>query len=148
MLSRPPYASDGSDLLQHGNHRAADGPPARLRVHLGRVLCISAEHGAVLRGTTPLPATDDSDASPSASLLASITYSYTLLTRQTRRLPVAVSLFHGIADENPLAVFSVVEGLARPTSERATPEPVRPGGLANFGITAASLIVSIAQLAW
>jgi hypothetical protein len=97
----------------------------------------------------PLPATDDSDVSRSTSLPASITYSYTLLTRQTRRLlAAAVSLFHGVADENPLAVFSVVEGLARPPSERATPGPVRPGGLANLGITAASLIVSITQLAW
>ena len=45
------------------------------------------------------------------SLAASITYSYAHLTDQTRRLLPAVSLFHGIADQAVLAVFSALEGV-------------------------------------
>ena len=66
---------------------------------------------AALRGTTPLPAADDPDAGRTTSLPASITYSYAHLAEQTRRLLPAVSLFHGVADENVLMAFSAVEGV-------------------------------------
>ena len=66
---------------------------------------------AGLRGTTPLPAADDPDAGRTASLPASITYSYAHLAGQTRRLLPAVSLFHGVADEDLLTLLSAVEGV-------------------------------------
>ena len=66
---------------------------------------------AALQGTTPLPAADDQDPGRSTSLPASITYSYMHLSERTRRLLPAVSLFHGVADADVLAVFSAVEGV-------------------------------------
>jgi tetratricopeptide (TPR) repeat protein len=88
-----------------------DGHPLAMRLTLPR-LDTTEPAGllAALRGTTPLPAQDTPDAGRSTSLPASITYSYAHLAEQTRRLLPAVSLFHGVTDENTLTIFSAMEG--------------------------------------
>ena len=89
-----------------------DGHPLAMRLTLPRLDTTSpADLLAALRGTTPLPAADDPDAGRTTSLPASITYSYTHLAGQTRRLLPAVSLFHGVADEDVLMLLSAVEGV-------------------------------------
>ncbi len=89
-----------------------DGHPLAMRLTLPRLDTANpAGLLAALRGTTPLPAVDDPDAGRTTSLPASITYSYAHLTGQTRRLLPAVSLFHGVAEENLLMLFSAVEGV-------------------------------------
>jgi tetratricopeptide (TPR) repeat protein len=89
-----------------------DGHPLAMRLTLPR-LDTTGPAGllAGLRGTTPLPAADDPDAGRTTSLPASITYSYAHLSGQTRRLLPAVSLFHGVADEDVLMLLSTVEGV-------------------------------------
>ena len=87
-----------------------DGHPLAMRLTLPRLDTTDpAELLADLRGTTPLPAADAPDADRTTSLAASITYSYTHLAGQTRRLLPAVSLFHGVADVDVLAAFSAEE---------------------------------------
>ena len=89
-----------------------DGHPLAMRLTLPRL--DTTDPGdllAGLRGTTPLPAADDPDAGRTTSLPASITYSYAHLAGQTQRLLPAVSLFHGVADEDVLAAFSAAEGV-------------------------------------
>ncbi len=87
-----------------------DGHPLAMRLTLPRLDTIDpADLLAALQGTTPLPAADDPDAGRTTSLPASITYSYTHLSGRTRRLLPAVSLFHGIADEDLLMLFSRVQ---------------------------------------
>ena len=89
-----------------------DGHPLAMRLTLPRL--DTTDPGdllAALRGTTPLPAADDPDAGRSTSLPASITYSYVHLSERTRRLLPAVSLFHGVADEDVLMPFSAAEGV-------------------------------------
>jgi tetratricopeptide (TPR) repeat protein len=89
-----------------------DGHPLAMRLTLPRLDAVGpAELLAALRGTTPLPAADDPDAGRTTSLPASITYSYAHLAGQARRLLPAVSLFHGVADEDVLTAFSLVEGV-------------------------------------
>ena len=89
-----------------------DGHPLAMRLTLPRLDTTDpADLLAALRGTTPLPAAEDPDADRTTSLPASITYSYAHLTGQTRRLLPAVSLFHGVADEDVLTVFSAAEGV-------------------------------------
>jgi tetratricopeptide (TPR) repeat protein len=94
-----------------------DGHPLAMRLTLPRLdITDPADLLAALRGTTPLPAAgapaaDAPAADRTTSLAASITYSYAHLTDQTRRLLPAVSLFHGIADQAVLAVFSALEGV-------------------------------------
>ena len=89
-----------------------DGHPLAMRLTLPRLDTTDpADLLAALQGTTPLPAADDPDAGRTTSLPASITYSYAHLAGQTRRLLPAVSLFHGVADEDLLMVFSAVEGV-------------------------------------
>jgi tetratricopeptide (TPR) repeat protein len=89
-----------------------DGHPLAMRLSLPRLDTIDpADLLAALRGTTPLPGADAPDAGRTTSLAASITYSYTHLAEQTRRLLPAVSLFHGIADVNVLATFSTAGGV-------------------------------------
>ena len=89
-----------------------DGHPLAMRLTLPRLdTADPADLLAALRGTTPLPAADDPDVGRTTSLPASITYSYTHLSGQTRRLLPAVSLFHGVADEDLLMVLSAVEGV-------------------------------------
>ena len=90
-----------------------DGHPLAMRLTLTRL--DTADPGdllAALRGTIPLPTADDPDAGRTTSLPASITYSYAHLAGQTRRLLPAVSLFHGVADEDVLMLFSAVEGVS------------------------------------
>ena len=89
-----------------------DGHPLAMRLTLPRLDTTDpADLLAALRGTTPLPAADDPDAGRTTSLPASITYSYAHLAGQTRRLLPAVSLFHGVADEDLLTAFSAAEGV-------------------------------------
>ena len=89
-----------------------DGHPLAMRLTLPRLDATGpADLLAGLRGTTPLPAADDPEASRSTSLPASITYSYAHLAGQTRRLLPAVSLFHSVADEDVLTLLSGMEGV-------------------------------------
>ena len=89
-----------------------DGHPLAMRLTLPRLDTTDpADLLAGLQGTTPLPAEDDPDAGRTTSLPATITYSYTHVAGQTKRLLPAVSLFHGVADERVLALFSAVEGV-------------------------------------
>jgi tetratricopeptide (TPR) repeat protein len=89
-----------------------DGHPLSMRLTLPRLDSTDPRDLlAGLRGTTPLPAADDPDTGRTTSLPASITYSYAHLSVPTRRLLPAVSLFHGVADEDVLAAFSAIEGL-------------------------------------
>jgi tetratricopeptide (TPR) repeat protein len=88
-----------------------DGHPLSMRLILPR-LDASEPEGLLygLRGTTPLPGGDEG-ADRATSLAASITYSFTHLTAETRRLLPAVGLFHGVADANVLTAFSSVPGV-------------------------------------
>ena len=89
-----------------------DGHPLAMRLTLPRLDTTNpADLLAGLRGTTPLPAADEPDAGRTTSLPASITYSYAHLAGQTRRPLPAVSLFHGVADEDVLTFFSATEGV-------------------------------------
>jgi tetratricopeptide (TPR) repeat protein len=87
-----------------------DGHPLAMRLTLPRLDTTDpAELLAGLQGTAPLPAADDPDADRTTSLPASITYSYSHLSGPARRLLPAVSLFHGVADEDVLTTFSALE---------------------------------------
>jgi tetratricopeptide (TPR) repeat protein len=87
-----------------------NGHPLAMRLTLPRLDTTDpSDLLADLRGTTPLPAADSPDVGRTTSIAASITYSYTHLSEQTRRLLPAVSLFHGIADVDVLAAFSAEE---------------------------------------
>jgi tetratricopeptide (TPR) repeat protein len=89
-----------------------DGHPLAMRLTLPRLDTTDpADLLAALRGTTPLSTADAPDADRTTSLPASITYSYTHLAERTRRLLPAVSLFHGVTDEDVLMVFSTIEGV-------------------------------------
>jgi tetratricopeptide (TPR) repeat protein len=89
-----------------------DGHPLAMRLTLPRLDATDpAALLAALRGTTPLPAGDDPEAGRTTSLPASITYSYEHLSGETGRLLPAVSLFHGVADEDVLMIFSTVGGV-------------------------------------
>jgi hypothetical protein len=89
-----------------------DGHPLAMRLTLPLLDTTEpADLLAALQGTSPLPAAEDPDAGRITSLPASITYSYAHLTEATRRLLPAVSLFHGVADEDVLAAFSTVKGV-------------------------------------
>jgi tetratricopeptide (TPR) repeat protein len=84
-----------------------DGHPLAMRLTLPRLdVTDPAVLLSDLRGTAPLPADGAPDGGRTTSLAASITYSYTHLAEQTRRLLPAVSLFHGIADVDVLMLFS------------------------------------------
>jgi tetratricopeptide (TPR) repeat protein len=89
-----------------------DGHPLAMRLTLPRLEATGpADLLAGLCGTRPLPGAGDPDAGRTTSLPASITYSYTHLSAQTRRLLPGVSLFHGVADEDVLTLLSAVEGV-------------------------------------
>ena len=89
-----------------------DGHPLAMRLTLPRLDSTEpADLLAGLQGTTPLPAEDDPNAGRTTSLPASITYSHAHLSGQTRRLLPAVSLFHGVTDEDVLTAFSATEGV-------------------------------------
>ena len=66
---------------------------------------------AGLQGTEPLPVDADRQESRTTSLAASITYSFDHLDERERSLLTAVSLFHGIADADVLAMFSEVDDI-------------------------------------
>ena len=88
-----------------------DGHPLAMRLTLPRLDTTGpADLLAGLQGTTPLPVEEDAGPGRLSSLGACITYSFAHLSGQTRRLLPAVSLFHGVADENLLEVFSMVPG--------------------------------------
>ncbi len=100
-----------------------DGHPLAMRLTLPRLSDTQpAELLAGLQGTTPLPVDDDPDADRATSLAASITYSYAHLSARTRQLLPAVSLFHGVADEVVLTVFSTAAGVPGRFSGVSKPE--------------------------
>ena len=89
-----------------------DGHPLAMRLTLPRLDTTEpADLLAGLRGTTPLAAEEDAGPGRLSSLGACITYSFAHLAERTRRLLAAVSLFHGIADEDVLTAFSSVDGV-------------------------------------
>ncbi len=84
-----------------------DGHPLAMRLTLPRLDTTDPPALlAGLRGTAPLSAADTPETDRTTSLAASITYSYAHLADQTRRLLPAVGLFHGVADEDVLMIFS------------------------------------------
>ena len=88
-----------------------DGHPLAMRLTLPRLDDTDpADLLSELQGITPLAA-EDTGAGRLSSLGACITYSFTHLTGQTRRLLPAVSLFHGVADEDLLMLLSAAEGV-------------------------------------
>ena len=88
-----------------------DGHPLSMRLILPR-LDFSEPEALIggLRGTTVLPGGEAGE-DRRTSLAASITYSFTHLTGQTRRLLPAVGLFHIIADVDVLTSFSSAPGV-------------------------------------
>ncbi len=88
-----------------------DGHPLSMRLTLPRLdVTEPAELLAGLRGTTPL-SVEDVAGGRLSSLGACITYSYSHLAAQTRRLLPAVSLFHGVADAGVLTLLSGEDGV-------------------------------------
>ncbi len=88
------------------------GHPLAMRLTLPRL--DTADPGdllAGLRGTSPLPSGEEAGPGGLSSLGACITYSFTHLTRQAQRLLPAVSLFHGVANEDLLMLFSSTLGV-------------------------------------
>ncbi len=92
VAGRPP-AGDAADPAPPGCHRPG-GPAGRAAGH----------HPAARPRRTP-------GTGRLSSLGACITYSFAHLPGQARRLLPAVSLFHGVADEDVLMPFSAVEGV-------------------------------------
>jgi len=91
-----------------------DGHPLAMRLTLPRMDAADpADLLAALQGTTPLPGADAGEGRLS-SLGACITYSVAHLGEQARRLLPAVSLFHGIANEDFLMFFSAAEPVPGP----------------------------------
>ena len=100
-----------------------DGHPLSMRLTLPRLDFTDPKSLlAALRGTVPLPAAENAEPNRTTSLPASITYSYAHLADQTRRLLPAVSLFHGVADEDVLAAFSSVNGVPERFAGVSKPE--------------------------
>ncbi|HEX4806105.1 MAG TPA: tetratricopeptide repeat protein, partial [Conexibacter sp.] len=66
---------------------------------------------AGLRGMTELPDGGDDDGGRTTSLAASVAYSFEHLDPETRRLLVAICLFHGVADADVLGAMSAVIGV-------------------------------------
>ncbi|MFL6077252.1 MAG: tetratricopeptide repeat protein [Mycobacteriales bacterium] len=82
-----------------------DGHPLSMRLTLPHLDTTGAATIlAGLRGTTPLPSSPGADRT--TSLAASIAYSFNHLTGDDRRRLTALTLLHGVADEDVLAVFS------------------------------------------
>ena len=87
-----------------------DGHPLAMRLTLPRLDTDNpATLLAELRDTIPLPAAEGAGQGRLSSLGACITYSFSHLPERARRLLPAISLFHGIADENLLTTMSLVE---------------------------------------
>jgi tetratricopeptide (TPR) repeat protein len=118
-----------------------DGHPLAMRLTLPRLDAADpADLLAGLRGTTPLVAAEDAGPGRLSSLGACVTYSFAHLTEQTRRLLTAVSLLHGIADEELLAAFSTAEGvpdrfagIGKPHWSAALADAARVGLLTSLG---------------
>jgi tetratricopeptide (TPR) repeat protein len=90
------------------------GHPLSMRLILPRLQDSGPEDLlAGLHGTAPLPGAGDGDAGGdrATSLAASISYSFTHLAEDTRRLLPAAGLCHGVADADVLALFSGVPGV-------------------------------------
>ena len=84
-----------------------NGYPLSMRLILPRLEI--ADPGALLdglRGIAPLPGGNDPGGDRTASLAASISYSFSHLAKKTRRLLPAISLLRSVADANLLAIFS------------------------------------------
>ncbi|HEX6528019.1 MAG TPA: tetratricopeptide repeat protein [Streptosporangiaceae bacterium] len=89
-----------------------DGHPLSMRLILPHLETTTpAALLDALRGTTTMPGAAEEDGTRLTSLPASIAYSYTHLSEQTRRLLPAVSLFQGVADEEILVAFSLVSAV-------------------------------------
>ncbi len=89
-----------------------DGHPLSMRLTLPRLEDVEpADLLAGLRGTIPLPGSDDTGQGRLSSLGRCITYSFAHLAESALRLLPALSLFHGIADENVLMLLSDEKGV-------------------------------------
>ena len=89
-----------------------DGHPLAMRLTLPRLTPPTRQTCWPGCGARPrCPAGTTAEPGRLSSLEACITYSFAHLAEQARRLLPAVSLFHGIADEDVLTVFSAVEGV-------------------------------------
>ena len=88
-----------------------DGHPLAMRLTLPQLEAVDpADLLAVLRGTAPLASVDDSGPDKLSSLGASITYSFSHLSAQARRLLPAVSLLYGgVVYEDLLTHLSTIE---------------------------------------
>ena len=94
---------------------------------------------AGLRGITPLSAADAA-AGRLSSLKECITYSFAHLPEHARRLLPAISLFHGVVDEELLTLFSETEmvpgrfaGVSQEEWSAALVDAARVGLLTSFG---------------
>jgi tetratricopeptide (TPR) repeat protein len=118
-----------------------DGHPLSMRLILPHLEITKPE--ALLdglRGAVPLPGGEDMTGGRTTSLAASIAYSYSHLSADTRRRLAAVSLFQGVADADVLAVFSRAPGvpgrfadIGREEWGEALDEAARVGLLTSLG---------------
>jgi tetratricopeptide (TPR) repeat protein len=89
-----------------------DGHPLAMRLTLPRLEDTEpADLLAGLRGTAPLTGVEEGGQDRLSSLGACITYSFAHLVGPGGRLLPALSLFHGVADEDVLMQFSAAEGV-------------------------------------
>ena len=89
-----------------------DGHPLSMRLvlpHLDTTDARALLDG--LQGIGPLPGWDEAQTGPTASLPASLGYSYAHLSPAGQQLLTAVCLFHSVADANVLATLSRVDGV-------------------------------------
>jgi tetratricopeptide (TPR) repeat protein len=118
-----------------------DGHPLAMRLTLPRLEDTDpADLITGLRGVTPLLGEDEALPGRLSSLGACITYSFTHLTGEARRLLPAVSLFHGIVDENLLTAMSLVDtvparfaGISRQEWTAVLQNAAQVGLLADLG---------------
>ena len=118
-----------------------DGHPLSMRLILPRLDTTEPEELLKgLRGTVPLPVEVNGEEGRTTSFSASVSYSFTHLTKATRRLLPAVSLFHGLADANILDRFSQVSevptrfsGATKQDWEEALDDATRVGLLTKRG---------------
>ncbi len=117
-----------------------DGHPLAMRLTLPRLDTTEpASLLAHLQGTTPLAA-EEAEPGRLSSLGACITYSFAHLPERAGRLLPAVSLFYGIADEDVLMLFSVIEtvparfaGTSRQEWAAVLQDAARVGLVTSFG---------------
>jgi tetratricopeptide (TPR) repeat protein len=88
-----------------------DGHPLSMRLVLPHLANTdAADLLAGLQGAAALPQGPGDDRGRTTSLNGSIAYSFDHLSAEARRLIVAVSLSHGVADADVLAIMSTVPG--------------------------------------